>query len=711
MISKRISRKPQNDNYAQLANYVRDARPARETSLELNGAAHDSYDLAANYVADIVHGGEKMLFRWHEGCEADSYELGIQEVLATQSLNTRSKKEKTYHMVVSFHPEDEAKLTEQVFHEIEQTFAQALGFIEHQRHCGVHKNTSNIHMHIAYNMIHPDSLTRHEPFRDYHTRDCVCRALEKQYGLMRDNGITLDIDQEPKRFFEPQTTSINHGKNHGKFFEHIPKPYAYPAQRLSQNRVRRLSKCRLAQYDNGKKRVTGLLSADARPHRRRLEPLRRPIPKSKLSRVNDKARTVEAHTGQQSFDGYVQERRDVLLNRLDKAQNWQDVHDLFATYGLAVVMRGNGMAIADKHGKHGVKLSSLDRSATKSRLEARFGIYAPSMERGVTEQETYTAKPLQQKAERGELYAMYQTAIVLRKTRLQAIKDEKATREAMIREKWKIERQKVKALPTLHAKDRFALLKQATAYERVALKKMHTELKVQRNAMREAVPFWNWTGFLRGQVEQGNEMALAILRSHKEEIQPEVLPEDHSATIQETAQGAQTSNHAANHSPSTESLKALQERWRQDRKMIQGRTDLLTTDKRELAALSRMYQLVAEEKHIGKESVSASLPDNSSTPKEATGFTWRVDNKGTVLFYLKSGGLVRDSGKEITFSAHDPVARSVASKLAKLKFGKEYAIVENKVVKKARQEVAEEIRTEEPQKTSSRSKSGKEWER
>ncbi|MFU2207927.1 relaxase/mobilization nuclease domain-containing protein [Solidesulfovibrio sp. C21] len=64
----------------------------------------------------------------------------------------------------------------------------ALGFEEHQRHCGVHKNTANLHMHVAYNIIHPERLTRHEPFRDYHTRDRVCRELEKRFSLMIDNG-------------------------------------------------------------------------------------------------------------------------------------------------------------------------------------------------------------------------------------------------------------------------------------------------------------------------------------------------------------------------------------------------------------------------------------------------------------------------------------------------------------------------------------------
>ena len=161
MISKRIDRKPENDNYGALANYVRDAKHTY------------GHGQLADYIGDTLHGGEKVLYSWHAGCLSDDYDLALREVQATQTLNTRSRKEKTYHLVISFRPEDEDKLTEEVFRDIELSFAKALGFEEHQRHCGVHKNTDNLHIHVAYNMIHPVTLARHEPYRDFRARDKV----------------------------------------------------------------------------------------------------------------------------------------------------------------------------------------------------------------------------------------------------------------------------------------------------------------------------------------------------------------------------------------------------------------------------------------------------------------------------------------------------------------------------------------------------------
>ena len=150
---------------------------------------HDQYGALARYIADAGHDGEKCLANWCAGCSTeDDYELAALEVATVQALNTRSTKEKTYHLMVSFRPEDEARLTPKTFKAIEERFAAALGFSEHQRHCGVHKNTNNIHLHIAYNMIHPEKLTRQAPYFDYQRLSETCRKLEQEYGLAVDNG-------------------------------------------------------------------------------------------------------------------------------------------------------------------------------------------------------------------------------------------------------------------------------------------------------------------------------------------------------------------------------------------------------------------------------------------------------------------------------------------------------------------------------------------
>lgn len=553
MISKHITTKPQNDNYGRLANYMQDARR--------------HHDRTAEYISDAEHQGEKVLHRWHCGCEADTYELAISEVQATQSCNTRSNKEKTYHLVVSFRPEDETRLNEDAFREIERTFAEALGFTDHQRHCGVHKNTGNIHLHIAYNMIHPTKFTRQEPYRDYAARDRACRELERRFGLEVDNGRTRDA----------------------------------------------------------------------------------PV------RGNDRARVIEAHTGQQSFDGYIQERRESILEGIARSATWADVHQALARHGLEIQLRGNGCILSgrqDTKGNRRIKASSLARELSKAALESRFGVFTASLltavELDALEQARFDARPLQRGPERGEMFKEYQEGIEQRKNRLEAIHKEKEARESTTRKRWTSERKQLAILPLTRA-DRTKLLLSIKMCEMADLETIRRDITAQRQAVRKDVPFWNWVGFLTLKAEAGNEMALAILRSRSEAFSPE-----------QRQQAAPPS--------APESIRELRAEWRQKRQDIQQRSELTSDDRQQLLAVSRMYQLAAEDRLNGVHGMEE--------------FTWRVDGRGTVLFTLPSGGLVRDSGKDLTFSAHDPEAQKVAERLAALKFGRLFSQEANKLYRK-----------------------------
>lgn len=254
MISKRVDCDAANDNYGRLARYI--------------AAGHDRQDTEGKTLE------EKCLMHWCAGCAAgDDYDLAMREVAATQDMNTRSKREKTYHLIVSFRPEDTPKFTPEIFKAIEARFAEALGLSEHQRHCGVHVNTENTHMHIAYNLIHPEKYTRIEPYYDFAKRDKLCRELEKEYGLTVDNGKQMGHDRSQ----------------------------------------------------------------------------------------SSRASAMEAHTGQQSFEGYCKKQAPLLKEGLAKAQTWRDVHFLFAKHGLELRPKGAGLIVKELGGEHTSKASTLGR--------------------------------------------------------------------------------------------------------------------------------------------------------------------------------------------------------------------------------------------------------------------------------------------------------------------------------------------------------------
>lgn len=510
MISKKITREPENDCYRALALYVS---------------------------AVGSHEREKLLLRWHAGFISDDFTLTLHEAEATQAMNTRTTREKTYHLMVSIRAEDEHKISPATWLEIEKTFAQALGFEEHQRHCGVHKNTARLHMHVAYNMIHPRTYNRHDPYYDYVIRDRVCRELERRYG------ISIDVEL-------------------------------------------------------GEKQETG--------------------PK----RGNDKARTVEAHSGQQSFDGYMQEHAAQFQAGLERCKNWRDFHALCAQYGVELHRRANGCVFKDRHGKHFVKGSSLGREFSWKALETRFGPFQVASQ-NFKEQEHHTARPLRG-AERKELYAEYSAGIAKRKKVLDAIAEEQRQRAATIRQQWEKQKNTLEASKTLTHQDRRKLLASASQREREALASLRTEMEARRAALRREVPFTNWTAFLQGKTRAGDEMALAILRSKGQRMSPE-----------------------------REQISAARpdDTWQKKIDAIRADAALTYADKRMLIAVAKMHQLQAQ----GQPGLK--------------GFTYTIDTRGTVLFHLASGGVVKDTGKGIFFSAYDPLAGSVAERFARLRFG------------------------------------------
>lgn len=403
MISRRIHRKPEHDNYRRLARYI----------------------------ADASHDGEKALMSWCAGCWSgdDEYELAIGEVEATQVLNTRTTKEKTYHLMISFRPEDEARLTPEIFEAIELEFAKILGFEEHQRHCGVHKNTDNLHIHIAYNQIHPRRLTRHEPYFDYLARDKLCRTLERKYGLSVDKG----------------------------------------------------------RDSNSKK--TG----------------------------HDAAQAFEAHTGQESLFGYAQRLKAEIMPLLDNAKSWGDCHSIFIKYGLTLKPHGNGLVLRDHEGKHSIKASDFDRSVSKTKLEKRLGAFEPpsqTLPQGQKSITQYNAAPLQKDPDRDGLYQLFQSNINKRRVELDAVNQQEKRLYAIYQKQWGANYKNITGLPMLR-KHRQKLMKDFKAKKQRELDALRRDMKAKREAIRQRFPYHCWSQFLQSEAAQGNETALAILRSKK----------------------------------------------------------------------------------------------------------------------------------------------------------------------------------------------------
>ena len=100
---------------------------------------------------------------------------------------------------------------------------------------------------------------------------------------------------------------------------------------------------------------------------------------------------------------------------------------------------------------------------------------------------------------------------------------------------------------------------------------------------------------------------------------------------------------------------AINAEYAEKERKLQERNELSLQGKRQLQAFLRMEQITAEARAEGVELGEVKR---------------RIDGKGIVLFTLESGGSIRDTGKEIFFSGHDPKAERIALRYASKKWGK-----------------------------------------
>lgn len=137
------------------------------------------------YLSDSQNKNERVGDINITNCNSVDIDSAILEVLATQQINQRASGDKTYHLLISFAPDE--KVTDKQLKEIEQRFIDVLGFTDHQRVSVVHHDTDSLHVHLAINKINPKKHTMHEPFLAYKAMSALCTKIEDEYGLVKVN--------------------------------------------------------------------------------------------------------------------------------------------------------------------------------------------------------------------------------------------------------------------------------------------------------------------------------------------------------------------------------------------------------------------------------------------------------------------------------------------------------------------------------------------
>jgi hypothetical protein len=130
-------------------------------------------------------------------------DLAINVVEAFQRANTRVKGDRTYHLIISFHPDDRS-LSERELEEVVRRAVDAAGFGEHQYIAVRHSDQEHEHVHVAINQIHPKTLKIHHPWRDVEAFKALASELEIELGLYKVDRSVRRIDSDRSRDFEAQ---------------------------------------------------------------------------------------------------------------------------------------------------------------------------------------------------------------------------------------------------------------------------------------------------------------------------------------------------------------------------------------------------------------------------------------------------------------------------------------------------------------------------
>jgi hypothetical protein len=111
-------------------------------------------------------------------------ELAVEVMEVLQQGNVRAKGNKTYHLVISFHPEDR-RLTPAELEDVVRRAMRAAGLGQHQYIAVRHSEQEHEHLHVAVNKIHPETLKIHHPYKAIPAFQALSSILEQELELHR----------------------------------------------------------------------------------------------------------------------------------------------------------------------------------------------------------------------------------------------------------------------------------------------------------------------------------------------------------------------------------------------------------------------------------------------------------------------------------------------------------------------------------------------
>lgn len=377
-------------------------------------------------------------------------ELAAIEMQDVLDLNTRVRADmKLAHFVVSF---NQVKPSEAVLRDTEDSILAVLKLDNNHFATFLHNDNGHWHLHIFSSRIEKEPPHRGNAlWRDQLLRDKVCREIEIRHNLIRDEG----------------AHRINEA---GEVIE-IP---------LVERRT-------LRQIKKEQKGESVL--------------------------VSDKAKFAEIHSGEKSFQTWVNEIR--LGDRLKHAKSWQDLHTAAAAYGCEVKPKGAGFVICPLNEKGGIQLSKIGLK----NLPAKFGAFevAKSVQQ-VRPEAVY--KPASTNEKGASHYASWQAAkkafLPIKTEQINALRESHRATRKSLKDSQLSELKKIRK--TNQGADKYAavsIAKMQHAIDQAALTdRFSIERKFLFNELAAQGPGNTFRDYILNEAGKGDNIALELARKY-----------------------------------------------------------------------------------------------------------------------------------------------------------------------------------------------------
>lgn len=238
---------------------------------------------------------------------------------------------------------------------------------------------------------------------------------------------------------------------------------------------------------------------------------------SRERKARGRAADFEARHGGQSFLAWVQEHAGAPLRTTrDDGKGWDAVHQVAAEFDLEVKLRGAGLVISHKSDNRlHVKASDVDRGLSLKAMTDRLGPYEALSGSVRT---TAVRAGYQRPTPSGTLYDAFQQAreeAIKRRNAATATLTDRHRAYAQELATWYRERigqERRQGLRGALRREGFRHIAESRAKDRIA--RVERERR-ERQQVRAAHPVPSWQSYLEAEAANGNEAALALLRSRQ----------------------------------------------------------------------------------------------------------------------------------------------------------------------------------------------------